>query len=172
MMYLLTYAMMHFLTSWRTLWCHDLLLDVITYILTSWSNFHSFLTSRRFCWHNFWHHDVLFILLTSLRTFLLLTYVASFWTLCHTFWHYNELLWCYAVFFDVTTYILTSWSMFWLHDVPFLQNDVVYLLLTWWRTLLHMMSWGAFHTFRRHYVFLLMSRSRQRSIHWLSPRGI
>ena len=30
------------LTSWRTLWCHDLLLDVITYILTSWSNFHSF----------------------------------------------------------------------------------------------------------------------------------
>ena len=130
----------YFLTLWHILklWRHDvlpiphdMLLDVMTYFLTSW--------------HNFWHHDILFDIMTYVLTY--------YWTLWHNFglydifWRhdgtYHVLSICIDVihFFDIMIYFpyfvvkkyffWTLWRTFGRHDVPFMTHFFTLGIALW-----------------------------------------
>ena len=104
-----------FLTPWRTFWCDDVsltlydeLVDVVTYILTSWRN----------VMMNFWCHEVSLtswrrfcsddMLLTSWRIFDIMTKTCDVMTSSWTFWLHDEFVgvmscfWRHNVLFNLT----------------------------------------------------------------------
>ena len=114
----ITYFLMTFwwhndvLQSRITSWHHDLLFDVMTYLLMSRSTYR--FTSWRFS-HTFWHHDALFDVMTYFLTFMtcILTLFHTFlisWHTFHTFWYHDilSILWHIRILW----YILTSLRTF------------------------------------------------------------
>ena len=117
------------LTSWRTLWCHGAIFEVMTYFWHH-NQFFDVLT-------NFGRHDKLFDVLTNFgRHEKLVDVLLASWP---TYWRHDVFLaLCMTNFLTLKmTYFWrhanlfsTSWRTFWRHDV----------FLTLWRTF----WWGIF----------------------------